>query len=311
MLLAWACVTAAAAQAAEPPAEASPAKRQTTVSFDSDSPGLVSTPWRLEGTNQAGPVAKWEVTAAQDAPSPPNVLALSDPREGASATFNLCWTDKLTFDNGRIEVKCKSVAGKEDQGGGPMWRAQNANNYYICRVNPLEGNFRVYCVKDGARKMLDGTKVDSPVGQWHTIAIEQHGQRIRCFLNGQKLLDARDSTFPTAGGVGVWTKADAVTWFDDLVITPDTGDSPTGDAPEAAAQPAASTPDAPLHTLLPRAALTLADAIARAERHVGGVGVAASYRATGETLTITVTVLVGSTPREVEYDATTGALLSE
>ncbi len=198
-----------------------PAHRNPAASitgFDAQQPGALPEAWTAGATNPQGPVANWAIAADPTAPTGPNVLALSSTNHSSSGTFNLCWMDRIPFRDGTIELAFKAVAGEEDQGGGPIWRVKDANNYYICRANPLEGNFRLYFVKDGARKQLASAKVEVTSGQWHQIKIAHIGTHIECWLNGIKLLEADDATIPESGGVGVWTKADAVTWFDDICI---------------------------------------------------------------------------------------------
>ncbi|MEW6684383.1 MAG: family 16 glycoside hydrolase [Nitrospirota bacterium] len=187
--------------------------------FDDVEAGKLPRGWKAEGTNQRGPVARWVVKADADAPSKPNVLALTDAKEGWGGTFNLLWMDKMKFKDGVIEVKVKAGTGREDQGGGPIWRVQDKDTYYIARWNPLEDNFRLYYVKDGARKTLEDAKVKADPARWHTIRIEQSGDEIKCSFDGKELMKTRDATFPGAGGVGLWTKADALTSFDDLIVS--------------------------------------------------------------------------------------------
>jgi YVTN family beta-propeller protein len=189
--------------------------------FDEDTPGRLPEGWKIEGTNQRGPVATWVVKADADAPSKPNVLALTDTKEGAGGTFNLCWTDGVKFTDGVIEVKVKAGTGREDQGGGAIWRVKDKDNYYIARWNPLEDNFRLYYVKGGSRKMLETANVKADPAKWHTIRVEQKGDEIQCSLDGETLFKVQDRTFLEAGGVGLWTKADAATSFDDLVVERD------------------------------------------------------------------------------------------
>ncbi len=186
--------------------------------FDRDVLGQLPTGWKAEGTKQTGPLATWQVVEDPSAPSPPRALALTATNHGSGATFNLCWTDEATFLDGAIEVALKPVGGEEDQGGGPIWRVQDANNYYVCRANPLENNFRVYCVQDGSRQELAGASVEIQSGVWHRIRIEHVGARIVCFLDERKLLEATDDHIAGAGGLGLWTKADALTAFDDLRV---------------------------------------------------------------------------------------------
>lgn len=190
----------------------------STASFDEDTTGNLPRGWRAEGTKQVGPVATWQVKADPTAPSKPNVLALSATNHDSSGTYNICWTDALRFKDGEIEIKFKAIGGEEDQGGGLAWRARDANNYYICRANPLEGNFRLYIVEDGSRKQLATAKVDVAADRWHELRVEHSGTHIVCWLDGVKHLEADDAEFAEAGGVGAWTKADAVTSFDDLRV---------------------------------------------------------------------------------------------
>jgi len=186
--------------------------------FDEIAPGKLAAGWVIEGTNQRGPLAEWSVGSRSDAPSPPNAVVLTDPKDGAGSTFNLHWTDEVQFSDGVIEVSVKAVSGREDQGGGPIWRVQDKDNYYIARWNPLEDNFRLYTVIRGSRKMLESAKVEADPEDWHKIRIEHTGDEIRCSFDGRALFTVRDQTFPDRGGVGLWTKADAATSFDDLIV---------------------------------------------------------------------------------------------
>ena len=174
--------------------------------------------WVSESTGGSGPVASWSAHADKHAVSAPNVLSMTAANHDDESRFNLRWNRELRFGDGRISVAVRANGGEIDQGGGPMWRVQDANNYYICRVNPLEANFRVYVVKDGVRKQLATAMIETQAGEWHRIEVEHEGDRIHCFVDGKKLLEATDSTFGTSGGVGLWTKADALTSFDELLV---------------------------------------------------------------------------------------------
>lgn len=191
----------------------------TRWTFDDMEPGTSPPGWKTEGTNQSGPVATWAVETDADAPSQPNVLVLTDPKQGTRGTFNLLWTDHERFKDGAVEVKVRARSGRIDQGGGPIWRVQDKDNYYIARWNPLEDNFRLYYVNDGRRVQLASADVTADPAGWHTIRIEHEGDEIEGYLDGQELLKVRDETFTGAGGVGLWTKADAATGFDDFRIS--------------------------------------------------------------------------------------------
>jgi hypothetical protein len=175
--------------------------------------------WRADSTGGSGPSASWAAHADAGAISAPNVLSLQAQNHGADDRFNLFWTDRVRFTDGRIEVAVRADGGAVDQGGGPMWRVQDANNYYVCRFNPLESNYRVYVVKDGVRRQLATALVDGAAGVWHRLEVQHLGDRITCWMNGVELLSARDATIAGVGGVGLWTKADARTSFDDLFVS--------------------------------------------------------------------------------------------
>ena len=116
-----------------------------------------------------------------------------------------------------ITVRLKAVAGELDRGGGLVWRAKDKDNYYIARYNPLEDNFRVYKVEAGKRTQLQSARVPGDT-KWHTLRVTMSGTRITCYLDGTKHLETDDPTFPEAGKIGLWSKADAQSYFDDLIV---------------------------------------------------------------------------------------------
>ena len=187
--------------------------------FDGDATGKVPSGWRITETKPTKALATWRVIRDESAPSPQNAFALTHS-ENYNGNYNLAIAEKTSFEDIDLTVKVKGVRGEIDQGGGPIWRCRDKNNYYICRFNPLEGNYRVYFVKDGRRKQLESVKIETQAGKWYTIRVTMIGDRITCFLDGEKLLEAQDDTFGGAGMVGLWTKADAVTSFDNLLVGP-------------------------------------------------------------------------------------------
>jgi hypothetical protein len=194
--------------------------------FDDEQVGGLPAGWRIDATKagrggDGAAHASWRIMRADNAPSPPNVLAVVEPNHGENQTFNLCWTDAVRFLDGRILLRFTCVSGMVDQGGGPIWRVQDRDNYYICRANPLENNFRVYKVINGVRTQLGSAPVQmtaDPHGGWHTIEVEHTGDRIVCTLDSTVRLEVTDSAIPNNGGVGVWSKADAAVHFDNLHI---------------------------------------------------------------------------------------------
>ena len=175
--------------------------------------------WRFTETNSDGRPGKWQVIKQSNAPSRPNVMKLVETKND-DGTFNLAIAEGTSFGDLDLSVAVWPDQGREDQGGGPIWRCRDHDNYYICRLNPLEGNFRVYRVLRGRRRQLETANVDLTSHRWYTVRITMVGQHITCYLDGRKLLEADDGTFTQAGMVGLWTKADAVTAFDDLVVSP-------------------------------------------------------------------------------------------
>lgn len=186
--------------------------------FDDTPPGRLPNGWRSDATRPDGQLNLWTVQIDAAASSGNQVLVLPRTPRFRNGTFNLCWTDGVRFRNGEVAVKVKARTGEVDQGGGPIWRVQDANNYYIARWNPLEDNLRIYYVKDGRRVQLASADVEADPTQWHTIAIEHEGDEITCSFDGRQLLRAKDTTFGREGGVGVWTKADAASTFDDFAV---------------------------------------------------------------------------------------------
>jgi hypothetical protein len=163
----------------------------------------------------------WRIVADPDATSRPNVLAQMASNSGS--TFNLILVSGTNNHDVDISVKMKAVAGKADQGGGLVWRARDANNYYVARYNPLEDNYRVYKVELGRRIQLQNADVKHSDG-WHTLRVTMKGDHIQCYYDGGKYLEVKDATFQAAGKIGLWTKADAQSHFDDFTMAANRGE---------------------------------------------------------------------------------------
>ena len=178
--------------------------------------GELPTGWSMAKTG-VGPGGVWAVVEDATAPEGKALAQTSD--QGPNPLFCLCIADGTSFRDLDLTVSFKAVAGKLDQGGGPVWRYQDANNYYIARMNPLEDNYRVYKVVNGKRTQLGSADVKIPTGEWHTLRVVHKDDHIRCYLGDQLYLDAKDDNFGDAGKVGLWTKADAQTLFAGLRVT--------------------------------------------------------------------------------------------
>jgi hypothetical protein len=176
-----------------------------TWTFEDDTTGAVP-----KGFSPA--VGDWTVVTADGG----KVLAQS--ARSANSIFNVVLVDDTKAKDVDISVKLKALAGEYDQGGGLVWRAKDARNYYIARFNHKEENFRVYKVVDGVRSQpFQNANVKQHDG-WTVVRVTMKGDHIECYLDGKKYLDVHDATFPDAGKIGVWSKSDARSQFDDLTL---------------------------------------------------------------------------------------------
>ncbi|HLO27410.1 MAG TPA: family 16 glycoside hydrolase [Geobacteraceae bacterium] len=158
----------------------------------------------------------WKVRADATAPSKPNVLA--QLAKNSRDTFNLALIVGSSYRNLDISVKMRAIGGTVNQGGGIVLRAKDSRNYTVVSYNPLDGNFRVYKVVNNAPLELANVNVMNTPG-WHTLRVVMTGDQIICYFDGTKYIDRRDATYLQAGQIGLWTKADAQTYFDDLRVT--------------------------------------------------------------------------------------------
>ena len=180
-----------------------------TVNFDDLKSGAAPAGWTATQTGSG--TAKWTIEKDESAPSKPNVL-----KQSVQATFPVCFKNDTNIKDGFVEVKFKPVAGKEDQAGGVIWRVQDANNYYISRANALEDNVTIYHTIDGKRVAFKNINTKVTSGIWHTLRVGFEGNKFTVMFDGTKVIEATDASFANAGKVGVWTKADSVTAFDDF-----------------------------------------------------------------------------------------------
>jgi hypothetical protein len=166
-----------------------------------------------------GGAAKWTVEKDDTAPSKPNVL-----KQSGEADYALIFQDGSAVKDGFVEVKGKALDGSEDQAIGVVWRARDKDNYYVCRANALEDNVVLYKTEGGKRSSLDivgrkggyGVKTKVAPNEWHTLRVEFSGDTFTVLFDGRELFKVQDATFAVAGKVGLWTKADSVTAFDDF-----------------------------------------------------------------------------------------------
>jgi len=175
--------------------------------FDHDTPGQPP-----DGAETFS--GKWEVRANEEgAPSPPNVLCQTQ-----SATFPALALDNTIYEDLEVTTRFKAIAGKEDEAAGIIFRVQDKDNYYILRANALENSVNLYKYTGGSRSELKGASVGVSAGQWHELRVETNDETLRGYFDGMLVVETTDDTFH-AGRIGLWTKADSVTCFDDVKAT--------------------------------------------------------------------------------------------
>src|SRR5258708_21091595 len=188
-----------------------------TASFETDAAGATPKGWMATSTGSGNP--KWTIEQDQTAPSKLKVV-----KQSGRAAYPLLLKDDTNIKDGFIEVKFKAIAGSDDAAAGLVWRARVANNYYVVRANALEDNVVLHKTVSGVRSPLDivgrpggyGVDVSVPANQWLGLRVDFKGNRFRVLYNGKQLFEVEDSTFGDAGKVGLWTKADSVTLFDEI-----------------------------------------------------------------------------------------------
>lgn len=162
------------------------------------------------------PAGDWTVLRTDQAKSPTQVLGQVAGR-GAEHAYKVVLVNGTDGSDADLEVSFFPVDGRADMGGGLIWRASDDRNYYLTRANPLEQNIRIYRVVKGIRHLLQNFNQTISLKQWHTLRVITRGCQVRVLYDERQVFDLCDNTF-TRGRVGLWTKSDAVTYFDDLKV---------------------------------------------------------------------------------------------
>lgn len=190
----------------------------TTWNFERDESGKAPSGFEFGLTAKVGKPGRWVVEAMKEGGGT-KVLAQIDT-DDTNARYPIAVASKMSFKNLRLTVRCKTVSGEIDQACGLVFRYKDQDNYYITRANALEDNVRLYTVNAGKRKQIATWDGKVAPKTWHTLSVEAKGDTLRVSWNGQAIIETTDGTFADQGKVGLWTKADSVTYFDDLTATP-------------------------------------------------------------------------------------------
>jgi hypothetical protein len=182
--------------------------------FDAEQPGTLPGEFSIGALFDERPAGDWQVLATERAKSPPHVFAQLMSK-GAEHAYKITLVKEIVAADLNLEVSFLPISGKADMGGGLIWRAADDRNYYLARANPLEQNIRVYRVVNGIRHLLENFNQTIDVKRWHTLRVIHHGCDLTIFYDDTQVFDLCDKTFQT-GMIGLWTKSDAVTYFDNL-----------------------------------------------------------------------------------------------
>jgi hypothetical protein len=184
--------------------------------FDSEPAETLPKDFAIGTLFDGRPAGDWKILNTPRANSAPHVLAQLMGK-GAEHAYKIVLINGTTSSDLDLEVSLLPVEGKADMGGGLIWRAADDRNYYLTRANPLEQNIRIYRVVKGIRRMLKNFDQIIDVRQWHKLRMIMRGCQVQVFFDEKQVFDLCDQTF-TSGRVGLWTKSDAVTYFDDLKL---------------------------------------------------------------------------------------------
>jgi len=183
--------------------------KETRVNFDDAKPGSAPKGWLATETGIG--TARWTVENDASAPSSPNVL-----KQSGEAEFPVCIYQKAKFSDGFVEVKFQPVAGREDQAAGIIFRAKDKDDYYAARANALEDNLVLFHVLHGHREEVKGVDMKVSAHTWHKLRAEFHGTHIIVCFDGKPVVETDDDSIKGFGKIGLWTKSDSVTLFDDF-----------------------------------------------------------------------------------------------
>jgi hypothetical protein len=190
-----------------------------SISVDLSAAGREGTPAQfIFSRTGEGENGRWTLV---DDPTAVNGRALAQvSTERTDYRFPLAIYQPYSGTDLEVSARFKPVAGAVDQAGGIAVRLLTPDDYYVARANALEDNVRFYKVAKGSRQQLAGANLKVTANQWHTLALKAEGDRFTVSFDGKALFSTQDRTFPDAGKVALWTKADSVTYFDTISITP-------------------------------------------------------------------------------------------
>jgi len=190
----------------------------TRIDFEAAATGTLPPGVTGALTGSGGPVA-WAIVEDPTAPAGPKVLAQTST-DKTDYRFPLAIFEAPVAVDIDVAVRFKPVGGTVDRAAGIAIRLSDPNNYYVVRANALEDNVRFYRVVQGRRQQIQGANLKVSSNEWHTLGLRSEGERFTVSFDGTAIFIAQDSTFASPGKIALWTKADSVTHFDTIAITP-------------------------------------------------------------------------------------------
>jgi hypothetical protein len=201
-------IAGAGSPSPKPETAASPSAGASTGKWNFDADPVGSLPAGAQSFS-----GQWAVRAEPDAPSPPNALC-----QTGQADYPAIGLDSKQLTDFTLVMRFKPISGKTDQAGGLIFRVQDKDNYYILRANALENNAIFFTYVSAGRSQLKAGDVKVTSGTWHELRVEVRGNAFRGFVDGKQVVDTTDDRYKS-GGIGLWTKSDSVTCFDDVEVT--------------------------------------------------------------------------------------------
>lgn len=193
----------------------------TIFSFNNYITDKTPSGWSQYFTGKPGENPNWKIVEDNG-----NKVLAQLSKDNPNYHFNEIVFDGFEAKNMELNVRIKGVEGKMDQGGGFVWRFIDADNYYVVRANPMEDNVVLYKVEDGKRTDLPilgkgrtyGVEVKALGKGWNNLKLKVVDDLFTVYLNNEQIFQVKDDTFPNTGKIGLWTKADAVSYFDDFHV---------------------------------------------------------------------------------------------
>ena len=188
------------------------------ITFDSFAVGTTPPGWTVAVTKGRTP-PRWEVLQDTTAPTQPYVLAQVS-NEPTEDRYPLAILEGVTLRDGDVSVRIKPVSGREDQGGGLVWRYRDPNNYYLVRANAMNKTVTVFRVVNGHRTALPSVKHEIAPNTWSILKVSARGNRFQVYVDHRRVIDGQDAALTAPGKVGLCTIADSVMYFDDFRVYP-------------------------------------------------------------------------------------------